>query len=220
MEAELKFEKENINGIAVVGSYLIDAAKRLGIEITDECGRLGLCDSCAVTVKSGAEFLTEPTKAEIEILSEERRRQGERLSCQTKIKDAGEIVLETHEKKDNRPDEVKKHEEFRKEFDALPLGKKVEKLMELEAVTLSETFNFILNSPYAIGGAVVDFLSNFGFQFEQEAKEARKPVEHKENGNQNGAAETPVEKDEIIEAEEKKDEAGKAEKTETEETDT
>ena len=221
MEAELKFEKENINGIAVVGSYLIDAAKRLGIDITDDCGRLGLCDSCVVTVKSGAEFLTEPPKAEIEILSEERRNRGERLSCQTKIKESGEIVIETHERVDNRPDEVKKHEEFRKEFDALPLGKKVEKLMELEAVTLSETFNYILNSPYAIGGAVVDFLSNFGFKFEQEAKEARKPDEHKENGNGNGAtAETPVEKDEIIEAEERKDESGKAEKIETEKTDT
>jgi len=218
MEAELKFEKENINGIAVVGSYLIDAAKRLGIDITDDCGRLGLCDSCVVTVKSGAEFLTEPTKAEIEVLSEDRRQKGERLSCQAKIKDVGEIVIETHERKDNRPDEVKKHEEFRKEFDALPLGKKVEKLMELEAVTLSETFNFILNSPYAIGGAVVDFLSGFGFKFEKEAKETRKPEEHRENG---ATAETPpVEKDEIIEAEEKKEEAGKGEKTETEKTDT
>lgn len=217
MEAELKFEKENINGIAVVGSYLIDAAKRLGIDITDDCGRLGLCDSCVVTVKSGAEFLTEPTKAEIEVLSEDRRKKGERLSCQAKIKDAGEIVIETHEKQDNRPDEEKKHEEFRKEFDALPLGKKVEKLMELEAVTLSETFNFILNSPYTIGGAVVDFLSGFGFKFDKEAKENRKPEEHRENG---AAAEPVVEKDETIEAEEKKEEAGKGEKTETEETDT
>src|SRR5687767_14966789 len=103
MEAELKFEKENISGIAVVGSYLIDAAKRLGIDITDECGRLGLCDSCVVTVKSGAKFLTEPTKAELEVLSKDRRKKGERLSCQTKIKDAGEIVIETHEKKDTRP---------------------------------------------------------------------------------------------------------------------
>lgn len=217
MEAELKFEKENINGIAVVGSYLIDAAKRLGIDITDDCGRLGLCDSCVVTVKSGAEFLTAPTKAEIEVLSEKRLKKGERLSCQTKIKDAGEIVIETHEKKDNRPDEEKKHEEFRKEFDALPLGKKVEKLMELEAVTLSETFNFILNSPYTIGGAVVDFLSGFGLKFDKESKENRKPEEHRENG---AASETPVEKDETIEAEEKKEEAGKGEKTETEKTDT
>ena len=196
MEAELKFEKENINGIAVVGSYLIDAAKRLGIELTDDCGRLGLCDSCAVTVKSGAEFLSEPTKAELEVLSDERRKNGERLSCQAKIAKVGEISILTHEKKDERPEEQRKHEEFRKEFDGLPLGEKVSKLMELEAVTLNETFSYIMNAPYTIGGKVVEFLSDFGFQFEKEAKEAKKPEEHKEeksetaNGKQTKAKKT------------------------------
>jgi len=180
MEAELKFEKENRNGIAVVGSYLIDAAKRLGVEIHDECGRLGLCDSCAVTVKSGAEFLTDPTKAELEQLSEDRRKQGERLSCQAKIAKEGEIVIMTHEKKDERPDEQRIHEEYRKEFEELPLEKKISRLMELEAVALSETLSFVMNAPYTIGGKVVDFLSDFGFKFEKEARDAKKPNEHKE----------------------------------------
>ena len=52
--------------------------------------------------------------------------------------------------------------------------------MELEAVALSETLSFVMNSPYAIGAKVVDFLSDFGFKFEKEAKEAKKPEEHKE----------------------------------------
>jgi len=184
MEAELKFEKENTSGIAVVGSYLIDAAKRLGIEIHDDCGRLGLCDSCAVTVKSGAEFLSEPTKAELEQLSEDRRKQGERLSCQAKIAKEGEIVIMTHEKKDERPDEQRKHEEYRKEFEELPLEKKISRLMELEAVALSETLSFVMNAPYTIGGKVVDFLSDFGFKFEKEAKEAKKPEEHKDESKE------------------------------------
>lgn len=183
MEAELKFEKENINGIAVVGSYLIDAAKRLGVEIKDDCGRLGLCDSCAVTVTKGADLLSEPTKAEIEQLPEERRKKGVRLACQAKIAGTGEIIIRTHEKKDTRPEEERKREEFRKDFDALPLEKKVAQLLELEAVTLNETFGYILNSPYAIGGKIVDFLSGFGFQFEKEAKEAQKPEEHREKQN-------------------------------------
>lgn len=184
MEAELKFEKENINGIAVVGSYLIDAAKRLGVEMTDDCGRLGLNDSCAVTVKSGAEFLSDPTKAELEQLSNKRRNKGERLACQAKVVNVGEIVILTHEKKDERPEEQRKHEEFRKEFDTLPLGEKVSKLMELEAVTLNETFSYIMNAPNTIGGKVVEFLSEFGFKFEKEAKEAKKPEEHKEEKNE------------------------------------
>lgn len=218
MEAELKFEKEDISGIGVVGSYLIDAAKRLGIQITDECGRLGLCDTCVVTVTSGAEFLSEPTKAELEQLTDERLKAGERLSCQAKITGVGEIVIRTHEKKDTRPEEEKKHEEFRKEFDALPLEKKIAKLVELEAVTLGETLSYVINSPYAIGEKVVEFLSGFGFKFEKEAKEAKKPEEHKENGKAETADEE-VEVDPVIEAEEKQEEAGKSEKIETEETD-
>lgn len=217
MEAELKFEKESISGIGVVGSYLIDAAKRLGIDITDGCGRLGLCDECAVTVKSGAEFLTAPTKAEIEILKEERIKKGERLSCQAKIKEEGEIVIETHEKKDPRTEEEKKYEDFRKEFDALPLNEKVAHLLELERVTFGETLSFILNSPYTIGGQVVDFLSKFGFKFDKEAKESRKPEEHRENGKEEKTPETA--EDEAIEAEEKAEEKGKAEKIEPEKTD-
>jgi ferredoxin len=180
MEAELKFERENREGVAVVGSYLIDAARRLGVEIFDDCGRLGLCDSCAVTVKSGGEFLTELTKAEIEQLSEERRKKGERLSCQAKIAKAGEISIMTHEKKDPRTDEERKHQEFRREFDALPLQGKIAQLVELEAVALQETFSFVLNSPYKIGETVVDLMSQFGLKFDREAKSSKRPVEHQE----------------------------------------
>ena len=180
MEAELKFERENRNGVAVVGSYLIDAARRLGVEIFDDCGRLGLCDSCAVKITSGGEFLSELTKAEIEQLSEARRKKGERLSCQAKIAKEGEIVITTIEKKDPRSDEQRKQEEFRKDFDALPLQGKIAQLVELEAVALQETFSFVLNSPYKIGEKVVDLMSYFGLQFDQDAKKSKRPAEHQE----------------------------------------
>ena len=184
MEAELIFERENVKGVAVVGTYLIDSARRLGIEIIDECGRLGLCDSCAVTIKSGAEFLTAPTKAEIELLSDERRGNGERLSCQAKIESVGEIVVVTKKKADDS--EAKDaNEEYRKEFADLPLEKKIANLLQLEAMTLSETFTFILNSPYKIVGKVMDVMAEFGLKMEDETKNATRPDEHKapENGD-------------------------------------
>ncbi len=187
MEAELIFEREDIKGVAVVGTYLIDSARRLGIEIIDECGRLGLCDSCAVTIKSGAEFLTAPTKAEIELLSDERRKNGERLSCQAKIESIGEIVVVTNKKADDS--ELKDaNEEYRKEFADLPLEKKIANLLQLEAMTLSETFTFILNSPYKIVGKVMDVMAEFGLKMEDETKNATRPDEHKtaetsENGD-------------------------------------
>lgn len=188
MEAELKFERENTDGVAVVGSYLIDAARRLGVEIFDECGRLGLCDSCAVTIKSGAEFLTPPTKAEIEQLSEERRSNGERLSCQAKIASEGEIVVLTKEKVEEKPVDV--NENYRKEFAELPLDKKVANLVQLEAMTLSETFSFILNSPQKIVGAVMGVMAQFGLKIEDEEKKAKRPAEHKADHQTagNGAA--------------------------------
>ena len=188
MEAELKFERENTNGVAVVGAYLIDAARRLGVEIFDECGRLGLCDTCAVTVRSGAEFLTAPTKAEIEQLSEERRNNGERLSCQAKIAAEGEIVILTREKVDEEPEDL--NETYRKEFAELPLDKKVANLMHLEAMTLSETFSFILNSPNKIVGALIGVMAQLGLKIEDEEKKARRPAEHKTGDNTatNGAA--------------------------------
>ena len=88
-EIELKFERENRDGIAVAQSYLIDAARRLGVEIS--CERLGLTDDCAVTIKKGGELLSKPTKAELEVLSDKRRKKGERLACQTKLEKNGEI---------------------------------------------------------------------------------------------------------------------------------
>ncbi len=54
-QVELKFEgEENRSGLVAVGSYLFDAARRLGIEVQDECGRQGECDSCAYENHAGS----------------------------------------------------------------------------------------------------------------------------------------------------------------------
>jgi len=205
MEAELIFEREDVKGVAVVGTYLIDSARRLGIEIIDECGRLGLCDSCAVTIKNGAEFLTPPTKAEIELLSDERRKNGERLSCQAKIGSVGEIVVVTKKKEaDSEPKDP--NEEYRNEFTDLPLEKKIANLLQLEAITLSETFTFILNSPYKIVGKVIDVMAEFGLKIEDETKNATRPEEHKteENGDKSKKTEKSEKKTKHKSAEQKK----------------
>lgn len=164
MEAELKFERENVEGIAVVGSYLIDAERRIGIEIHSDCGRLGLCDACCVNVRGGGKNLSAPTKAETEVLGADRIAKGDRLSCQAKIASAGEIVIATIEREDPRTEKERVESEFKREFESLPLGEKVAKLLELEAVTLTETLAFVVNSPYKIGQSVVDILSRFGFK--------------------------------------------------------
>ncbi|MEK7723911.1 MAG: 2Fe-2S iron-sulfur cluster-binding protein [Acidobacteriota bacterium] len=207
-EVEVKFEPSGRHGIVPTGIYLIDAALRFGIKIEDECGRKGECDACAVKIIKGAELLSEPTKAELEHLSPERRKKGERLSCQAKIEKMGEITVMTTEKP--KP-EVPPFEAFKKEFAELPLEEKVKKLIDLEAITLSDTFNFVLNLPYYIGEKIRDGVAEFGFMKEEAEKKAKRPSEHKtEETTEVKAEETEVKAEEKV----KKPRATRA-KTET-----
>lgn len=177
--------EENRSGLVAVGSYLFDAARRLGIEVKDECGRQGECDSCALKITRGSELLSAPTTAENKQLGEKRLKDGERLSCQTKLEKAGEIaIMITQKNEDNKPEtEEEKINEFRKEFEELPLEKKIASLVELEVIALGDTFSFILNSPYLIAGKVMDVMAEFGLKLEKEEKQAKRPEEHKEKEN-------------------------------------
>ena len=190
-ETEIKFEREELDGTVAVGTYLLDAARRLGVEV--ECDRLGLSDSCAMTVGKGGDLLTPLTKAELELLDETRRKNGERMACQAKIGAPGEISITTKEKiVEKEVTEDERSEQYREEFEQLPLEKKVAALVKLEAVTLGETFSFILNSPNKIVGKVMDVMAEFGLKMDEEEKNATRPVEHQANGDgdgkQNGAA--------------------------------
>lgn len=205
MEAEIKFEREERDGVVAVGTYLFDAARRLGIEIEAECGRRGACETCAVRVKSGGEFLSGITEKEKEHLTAKRRKNGERLSCQAKIEAAGEILIMTHEKvAPERPEFEVKHEEYRKRFDELPLEKKISSLLELEAVAFSETVSFVVNSPTFIAGKIMDVMARFGLRIDEREREARRPKEHKTAGEKTKNAETENDEtanDETIDAE-------------------
>jgi len=177
-EAEIKFEREDRNGIVAVGTYLVDAARRLGIELDGE--EFGETEFFVVKVTSGSKLLSAPSKTEIELLSAERRGQGERFANHAKIERAGELSIMTTEKeKEEKPAAEEKQEEYRKEFEELPLEKKIASLLELEAIALSETFSFVINSPYAIVGKVMDVLAEFGLKMEDEAKNETRPEEHK-----------------------------------------
>jgi ferredoxin len=187
-EVDIKFERENLSGIVSAGTYLFDAARRFGIEV--ECERAGASDLCAMQVLQGRELLSDLTKAEIEQLSEERRKNGERLACQAKIEKSGEVTIMTSEKpQEEKPLEEEKQESYKKEFEQLPLEKKIASLIELEAIALGETVSFVLNSPFMIFEKAMDVMAEFGLKFEKEAKDATRPEEHKteETASENGA---------------------------------
>ncbi|HXG85407.1 MAG TPA: hypothetical protein VNI84_15405 [Pyrinomonadaceae bacterium] len=177
-EVELKFEREDVIGIVPPDTYLFDAARRLGVEV--ECERRGESDDCAMRVKKGAEFLSELTEREKEHLTAKRLKGGERLACQVKLEKPGEIVIMTHEKKvEEKPKEEVQTEEYRKQFEELPLEKKIASLLELEGIALSETFSFVLNSPSHIVGKFMDVLAEFGLKLEEDDKKAKRPKEHR-----------------------------------------
>ncbi len=177
MEVEVKFERENISGVVPVGTYLFDAARRMGIEV--DCERRGESDLCAMRVKEGGELLSEVTEAEKKHLTSKRRKNGERLACQAKFEKAGDVVIMTTKKKvEEKPAEEEKYEDFRKGFEELPLEKKVANLLHLEAITLSETFSFVLNSPQMIVGKIMDVMAEFGLKMDDDAKKATRPSEH------------------------------------------
>ena len=178
MEADIKFEREGRNGIIPVGTYLFDAARRLGVNL--EGGIIGENLDFAVKIVKGKEFLSDFTKLETEHLSDASRKNGERLARQAKIEKSGEVVIMTKEKVTETKEETQeKQAQYRKEFEELPLEKKIASLVELEGIALSETFSFILNSPYKIGEKIVDVLAEFGLKFEKEDKDAATPDEHK-----------------------------------------
>ncbi len=190
MEVEVKFEREDISGVVPVGSYLFDAARRMGIEV--DCERRGESDSCAMRIKEGGEFLSEITKAEKEHLTAKRRKNGERLACQAKFEQKGEVVIMTTKKKEEeKPADEEKYDAYRKGFEELPLEKKIADLLHFEAIAFSETVSFVLNSPSMIVGKIMDVMAEFGLKIEDDAKKATRPNEHNTNvkAEENGHSE-------------------------------
>ena len=79
VNVEWKLEDGRRGGIVAEGTYLWDAAKRLGVRLPAECEGRGECDTCAVVVEEGATLLSGLTEAERTRLSPERLAAGERL---------------------------------------------------------------------------------------------------------------------------------------------
>lgn len=178
METEITFEPSGRSGLVAVGTYLLDASKRLGVEM--ECEPHGEDEMCVVKITRGADLLSPLTKAEIEYLNQERRNRGNRLANHAKIEKEGVItVMVTEKKQPEEAAEEKKAKESRKEFEELPLEKKVAQLLELEFITLSETFSFVLNSPFKIVDKIMDVMAEFGLKMDSETKQAKRPDEHR-----------------------------------------
>jgi prolipoprotein diacylglyceryl transferase len=68
-------------GIDIFEGTILEHARKLGIEISSECGGEGICGKCIVRVESGIEGLAEKTEAEKSF----KLREDERLACQARV---------------------------------------------------------------------------------------------------------------------------------------
>lgn len=175
-DVHIRFEREKLDGIVAVGSYLLDVIKRFGIKLHGDCITGTALHECEVIITKGSEFLSPLTLTEMEHFGADGRKNQMRLACQAKIEHPGEIVVMTKEKKEE-PKVETKSDEYRKEFSDLPLEKKIADLVQLEAIALGETFSYVVNSPFKVFEKIGDVMAEFGMKLEKEAKKAGRPPE-------------------------------------------
>ncbi|HYG11358.1 MAG TPA: 2Fe-2S iron-sulfur cluster-binding protein [Pyrinomonadaceae bacterium] len=178
MSVNVEFVPDGRHGVVAEGTYLWDAAKRLGLRLPAECEGRGECDTCAVIVREGATLLSGLTQAERTRLSPERLAAGERLACQTKVERAGDLVLEPVPVtvRQETTEEVK--QDLRAEFREMPLQQKLATLVELEAIAATQTFKAIADVPVSYFEKGLDYIVNFGRARARRERQARRPAEH------------------------------------------
>jgi ferredoxin len=205
-EVEITFEREGLHGIVAEGTYISDAAKRFGIRQTAPCVPAESEHHCTVHISAGGNLLSPPTETERNVLGSDGEIGDRRLGCQTRFDRSGEVVIMTTETKTAEPESetsVMSEEEYMKAFGEMPLDKKISNLVKLEAMALSDTLNYIANSPYTVVEKVMDVLAGFGFKMHEQEKAAARPKEHVETATANGtpAAGMNEDDDSIVDAE-------------------
>ena len=160
MSVSITFEPSGISGIVAQGTYLIDAARRMGAPLGAGCtAGKGECPACVVSVKAGADLLSSPSLVEEKQLGNEQLDQSLRLACQVKIENHGDVVVMAAARPQARPvDDTEA--ELLKKFGGLPLTKKLATLMQFETITMSEAFDAAIEKPLAFGSKTFDKFMN------------------------------------------------------------
>lgn len=85
------FNPSGKRGDVPEGVSLLEAAGKLGVALTHECGGFATCSTCRVIVEEGVENLTEIGLDEENMLEEAALLPPYRLGCQAKIK--GDVTV-------------------------------------------------------------------------------------------------------------------------------
>jgi ferredoxin len=178
-DAEIRFEREEVYGLVAVDTLLIDAIRRFGIGVDLACWPERSVHSCEVLVPSGSAHLSPLTKTETEHFERYGRRSNERLACEAQIVKPGEITIMTEQKKQETKGAGETKSRVQEEFEALPLDKKIASLLQMEAVTISEAFSYVVNSSAKAFERAGSVIEEFGIKFENEARKAAEATQPK-----------------------------------------
>lgn len=176
VNVEWRVDGEGRTGLVAEGTYLWDAAKRLGVSLPAECGGRGECDTCAVVVEEGATLLSGLTDAERTRLSPERLAAGERLACQARAEHAGSLVLRPVPAAERAETTEETARDFREEFKRMPLRKKLATLAGLEADVAYETLVRAVDIPFDLFGKGLDLLAGRGRKLSEAERARRRPA--------------------------------------------
>jgi ferredoxin len=179
MSVNVKFSDREAEGVIAEGTYVWDAAKRLGVRLPAECAGKGQCDTCAVVIEEGMSVLSSLTDAEREHLSPERLAAGERLACQTRIERGGDLRLRLAPVTEREATSEESLRDIGREFREMPLDQKLRTLVEFEVVTAYQTLKTIADVPSLIGGKVLDLMAGRGRSLDRRDRRERRPAEHK-----------------------------------------
>ena len=161
MSVSITFEPSGISGVVAQGTYIIDAARRMGAPLGAGCtAGKGDCPACVVSVTTGANLLSPPSVAEQKQLGAEQLERALRLACQVKIENHGDVVVLAVTRPQTQPSQSDDAADLRQRFGALPLTKKIATLMQFEAITASEAFDSAIEKPLAYGSKAFDKFMN------------------------------------------------------------
>jgi ferredoxin len=178
MSVNVEFAPDGQHGVVAEGTYLWDAAKRLGVRLPAECEGRGECDTCAVVVKEGATLLSSLTNAERVRLSPERLAAGQRLACQAKVERAGAVVLQPVAQPEREPTTEETAKDIRTDFRDMTLQQKFATLAELEIIAAAQTFRAIADLSLVALGKGLDAVVGAGRERARRQRAAHRPPEH------------------------------------------
>ena len=175
MSVQITFEPDSGSGLVAEGTYIWEAARRLGVRVAAECQGRGECDSCAVVIETGRDLLSPATSAEVKMLGREYLEdlsQARRLACQTILAKQGEIIVRLAPGEEGKQQQRESGNSLR----GLPFKEKVGALIELEAVTITSAANSLRGGYHALIEKFLNLKRQTTKAAEQTTKDAKQPT--------------------------------------------